>query len=70
VPKKKEKTEKIADGPSDGPKPKGIMPAQVIQKKRDGKALTEEEITFFMDSFTKGELPDYQMAALAMATCF
>ena len=46
------------------------MPAQVIQKKRDGKALSEEEITFFMDSFTKGELPDYQMAALAMATCF
>lgn len=46
------------------------LPAQVIQKKRDGHALTEEEIRFFITGFTSGELPEYQMAALAMAVCF
>jgi pyrimidine-nucleoside phosphorylase len=47
-----------------------LLPAQIIQKKRDGHALTEEEIRFFIHGFTRGELPDYQMAALAMAVCF
>src|SRR6266853_1324056 len=47
-----------------------LLPAQIIQKKRDGKALTEEEIRFFIKGFTSGELPEYQMAALAMAICF
>jgi pyrimidine-nucleoside phosphorylase len=47
-----------------------LLPAQIIQKKRDGQPLTEEEIRFFIDGFTRGELPDYQMAALAMAVCF
>ncbi len=47
-----------------------LLPAQIIQKKRDGHALTEEEIRFFIHGFTSGELPDYQMAALAMAICF
>jgi len=47
-----------------------LLPAQVIQRKRDGRALTEEEIRFFIDGYTRGELPDYQMAALAMAVCF
>ncbi|HUI08341.1 MAG TPA: thymidine phosphorylase [Verrucomicrobiae bacterium] len=47
-----------------------LLPAQIIQKKRDGQALTEEEIRFFIDGFTRGELPEYQMSALAMAVCF
>ena len=47
-----------------------LLPAQIIQKKRDGQALTEEEIRFFIDGFTSGELPEYQMSALAMAICF
>lgn len=47
-----------------------LLPAQIIQKKRDGKALTEEEIRFFVEGYTRGELPEYQMAALAMAICF
>ncbi|MGD1018146.1 MAG: thymidine phosphorylase [Verrucomicrobiia bacterium] len=47
-----------------------LLPAQIIQKKRDGQALTEEEIRFFVNGFTSGELPDYQMSALAMAICF
>src|SRR5580692_8515843 len=47
-----------------------LLPAQIIQKKCDGHALTEEEIRFFINGFTSGELPDYQMSALAMAICF
>ncbi len=47
-----------------------LLPAQIIQKKRDGNALTEEEVRFFINGFTSGELPDYQMSALAMAICF
>jgi pyrimidine-nucleoside phosphorylase len=47
-----------------------LLPAQIIQKKRDGHALTEEEIKFFINGFTSGELPDYQMSAMAMAICF
>lgn len=47
-----------------------LLPAQIIQQKRDGQALTEPEIRFFIRGFTRGEIPDYQMAALAMAICF
>lgn len=47
-----------------------LLPAQIIQKKRDGAALSEQEVRFFIDGFTRGDLPDYQMAALAMAVCF
>ena len=47
-----------------------FLPAQIIQKKRDGQALTDSEIRSFVDGFTSGILPDYQMAALAMAICF
>lgn len=47
-----------------------LLPAQIIQKKRDGNALTEDEIRFFVNGFTDGQLPEYQMAALAMAVCF
>lgn len=47
-----------------------FLPAQVIQRKRDGLELTEEEIRSFVLGFSRGEIPDYQMAAFAMATCF
>src|ERR1035437_10409405 len=47
-----------------------LLPAQIIQKKRDGNALSEDEIRFFVNGFTDGKLPEYQMAALAMAVCF
>lgn len=42
----------------------------IIQKKRDGRELTREEIEFLIGGYTKGEIPDYQMAAWAMAVFF
>jgi pyrimidine-nucleoside phosphorylase len=44
-----------------------MSPALIIAKKRDGLALSREEIAAFMQGFARGEIPDYQMAALAMA---
>ena len=42
----------------------------IIQKKRDGKSLTKEEIEFFVNGYTHGEVPDYQASSLAMAIFF
>jgi len=42
----------------------------IIIKKRDGVELSREEITFFLEGFTRGEIPDYQAAAWAMAVLF
>ncbi|MBI5975953.1 pyrimidine-nucleoside phosphorylase [Staphylococcus canis] len=42
----------------------------IISKKRDGEALTKEEIKFVVDGYTKGDIPDYQMSSLAMAIFF
>jgi len=39
----------------------------IIQKKRDKKKLTKDEIKWFIDNLTKGEVEDYQMTALLMA---
>jgi pyrimidine-nucleoside phosphorylase len=39
----------------------------IIVKKRDGQELSREEISFFVDGFTHGSIPDYQASALAMA---
>ena len=39
----------------------------IIAKKRDGEVLTAEEIEFFVQGFTQGEIPDYQAAAWLMA---
>lgn len=41
----------------------------IIAKKRDGLALTGEEIRFFVEQYTQGNLPDYQASALLMAIC-
>jgi pyrimidine-nucleoside phosphorylase len=43
---------------------------QIIKKKRDGQALTKEELAFLIEGFTKDEIPDYQMSAFLMATYF
>lgn len=42
----------------------------LIEKKRDGYALTKEEIQFIIQGYTTGEIPDYQMSAFAMAVFF
>ncbi|HSP46716.1 MAG TPA: thymidine phosphorylase, partial [Clostridiaceae bacterium] len=42
----------------------------IIQKKKHGEALSGEEISFFIDGYTKGEIPDYQASALLMAIWF
>jgi pyrimidine-nucleoside phosphorylase len=42
----------------------------VIEKKRDGLELTKEEIQFVVEGYTKGDIPEYQMSALAMAIFF
>lgn len=39
----------------------------IIAKKRDGLPLTSEEIDFFIQGLTSGEIPDYQVSAWAMA---
>ncbi len=40
---------------------------ELIRKKRQGKALTIEEIDFMIQNFIKGTIPDYQVAAFLMA---
>jgi pyrimidine-nucleoside phosphorylase len=40
----------------------------LITRKRDGEELTMEELSFLVDGYTRGEIPDYQMAAFLMAT--
>ena len=42
----------------------------LIEKKRDGQVLSQEEITFIIDSYTAGKIPDYQMSAFLMAVYF
>ena len=42
----------------------------IIQKKRDGGALSEAEIKWVIEGYSKGEIPDYQVAALCMAIYF
>ncbi|MBA2942209.1 pyrimidine-nucleoside phosphorylase [Paenibacillus sp. CGMCC 1.16610] len=42
----------------------------LIHKKRSGEVLTEQEITFIVQGYTKGDIPDYQMSALLMAIFF
>lgn len=42
----------------------------ILQKKRDGFALTQEEIEFFITGYTDGSIPDYQASAFLMAIYF
>ncbi len=40
---------------------------EIIEKKRDKKELSTEEINFFIEEYTKGNIADYQASALIMA---
>ena len=42
----------------------------LIQKKKEGKEHTKEEIDFLVQNYTKGKIEDYQMSAWLMAVCF
>ena len=42
----------------------------IIEKKRDGGKLSQEEITFWIEGYVKGEIPDYQVSSLLMAIFF
>lgn len=42
----------------------------IIDKKKNKKELSKEEIDYFVNGFTKGSIEDYQMSALLMAIYF
>lgn len=42
----------------------------LIEKKKDGKVHTAQEIHFIVDGYTNDKIPDYQMSAWLMAVCF
>jgi len=42
----------------------------IIEKKRDGHALSKEEIFFLIDAYVKEQIPDYQMSSFLMAVYF
>lgn len=42
----------------------------LIEKKKNGEALSKEEIHFIIDGYVKGDIPDYQMSAWMMAVYF
>lgn len=42
----------------------------LIEKKRNGQAHTQEEIEFIIEGYTNGKIPDYQVSAWAMAVFF
>jgi pyrimidine-nucleoside phosphorylase/thymidine phosphorylase len=44
-----------------------MRPQDLIEKKRDRKELTRDEIAFLIRGYTRDEIPDYQMAAWLMA---
>jgi pyrimidine-nucleoside phosphorylase len=47
-----------------------LRPAELIQRKRDGAELTEDEIAQLVLAYARDEVPDYQMAAFCMAVYF
>ncbi|MBR3086220.1 MAG: thymidine phosphorylase [Kiritimatiellae bacterium] len=47
-----------------------MVPQWTIEKKRDGERLEDCEIREFIGGFASGKIPDYQMAAMAMAIFF
>ena len=44
-----------------------MLPQWVIEKKRDGHELSDEEIRWFINGYARDDIPDYQMSAMAMA---
>lgn len=47
-----------------------FLPAEIIKVKRNGNALSQEQIEEFILGYAQGRIPDYQMSALLMAIYF
>ncbi|MCI0473833.1 MAG: hypothetical protein L0Y76_09655, partial [Ignavibacteria bacterium] len=47
-----------------------MLAYDIIRKKRNGLELFQEELAFFINGYTKGTIPDYQMSAFLMASYF
>jgi pyrimidine-nucleoside phosphorylase len=47
-----------------------IRPAELIERKRDGAELHADEISELISGYTRGDIPDYQLAAFCMAVYF
>ncbi|AKJ06552.1 pyrimidine-nucleoside phosphorylase [Archangium gephyra] len=47
-----------------------MRPYELIKAKRDGQRLAPEDIRAFIEAYTSGQVPDYQMSALCMAVFF
>jgi pyrimidine-nucleoside phosphorylase len=47
-----------------------VTAVEIISRKRDGHKLSEQEIKFIVEGYTRGDIPDYQMSAFLMAVLF
>ncbi|MEI7880229.1 MAG: thymidine phosphorylase [bacterium] len=47
-----------------------MLPQWIIEKKRNGETISDDELADFIGGYVRGDIPDYQMAALAMAIYF
>ena len=47
-----------------------MNPVEIIKKKRDGGVLSSDEISFFLNNYLEGKIPDYQASALLMGIYF
>jgi len=47
-----------------------MIPARVIERKREGGALTAEDVRLFFEGYLREEVTDYQMSAFLMAVLF
>lgn len=47
-----------------------MLMREIIRKKRDGEALTDAEIAFFIRGYLNGKIRDFEASALLMAICF
>ncbi|MBK7861978.1 MAG: thymidine phosphorylase [Archangiaceae bacterium] len=47
-----------------------MRPYELIKAKRDGQRLKADDIAAFIDGYTRGTVPDYQMSAMLMAVFF
>ena len=46
------------------------LAAELIRRKRDGERLPADELAELVLAYTRGDVPDYQMAAFCMAVFF